>query len=76
MEHNLIFYRSGSTYYFEIDGTFYNGRIIIGKSNHDGNDCMYMQYLDWDSDEPETVEEIEEYIDNNLYNILKNAEVL
>lgn len=76
MEHKLNFYRSGSTYYFEIDGTFYNGKIILGKGNHGGEVYEYVDYLDWDSDEHENAEEIEEYIENNLYNILKNAEQL
>jgi hypothetical protein len=72
----LKFYKSFSKYYFEIEDSFYSGKIILGKGNHGGEAYHYVDYLEWDDEVHPNSEEIKNYIETNLYLILNNVETL
>lgn len=67
----IKFYKFNFKYYFELEGTEIGGKINIGRGNHGGEYFSYLDYIDWECDEPSNSEEIEKYIDDNLYKVLE-----
>jgi DNA repair protein RadC len=72
---NIKSYRYGFDTYIQVDGTNYGGKLVLGRGKVKGKENIYLSHIDWDENNvPENSEEIEEYVDKNLNNLLQNAQ--
>ncbi len=64
--------RGGYTLFIE---TPFEGTVHIIEEEHGGEPYESVEFIEFDSEPtPEEVEEIESYVENNLYEIMENAQ--
>ena len=61
--------------YVTLDGT-YNGRIHLADGVHGTLEYKYVEFIEWEGDSPNAfkTEEIEDYLDDNLIELVIDSE--
>jgi hypothetical protein len=69
-------YKYGFDTFIEIVGTNYGGKIVLGRGTLGGDKIItYLSHIKWDDNNiPDNADDIEEYVDENLDNLLQNAQ--